>query len=301
METFLLFSHCFLLFLPGSSLASNSILYFDNFNDGSLVYGTEGLISDYMVLANDPAGDLPPAFTICSSLYAWYLTTHQTFLQMYQEDGSHWLQVQLLHRRNYETFIEKIKMYFNGELLIFLKSGLPAIPHSWYHMCLGLDTASGHLRVVINGYTIIDEVVPSFVQSQNKKPKSLKGKIGLFKTNDKGYWYLSRTIYTNLNVHKTQLDKNAMMALTTSTNCTVEGDYLSWTNMQWNTTGTVQNGNVSTEELCQRQASPYTVLMTQFFLQWKTCVQFCPKLRRGKATSLVNSGGGLCSLGNKND
>ena len=34
------------------------------------VYGDESVVTDYVVLAEDPSGDLPEEFTLCSSAYA---------------------------------------------------------------------------------------------------------------------------------------------------------------------------------------------------------------------------------------
>ena len=66
----------------------------------------------------------------------------------------------------------------------FIDIPVPMIPHSWYHVCLGLDTVSGHLRIVSNGVKIVDMEKQYFKNNTAFKPKSLigkvKGKIFLF-------------------------------------------------------------------------------------------------------------------------
>ena len=34
---------------------------------------------------------------------------------------------------------------------------IPIIPHSWYHICMGLDTVSGLLRIVVNGKEVVNK------------------------------------------------------------------------------------------------------------------------------------------------
>ena len=134
------------------------------------MYGVESLMTDYVVLANDPIAKLPTAFTVCTSLFLQYMTTNQNFVEVYQADGSHWIGIKIEQLRNFEDFTERITMNFGGKNTNFWKSGLPIKPHSWYHACIGLDTESGHLRIVVNGYTVVDEVDPYFKNSQDKRP-----------------------------------------------------------------------------------------------------------------------------------
>ena len=105
------------------------------------------------------------------------MTTNKNFVQLFQGDGSHWLHFEIELIRNFNEFTDKITMNFNGKSNNFWKSGLPIVPHSWYHACIGLDTESGHLRVVVNGFTIVDEIERYFTGSTDKQPKSLVGKI----------------------------------------------------------------------------------------------------------------------------
>ena len=74
--------------------AVTDLKYFSTFKYGSVVYGPETNIKDYITLANDPIGNLPTAFTICSSIFIKFWTTEASFVEMYKEDESHWFLLQ---------------------------------------------------------------------------------------------------------------------------------------------------------------------------------------------------------------
>ena len=50
-------------------------------------------------------------------------------------------------------------------------------PYSWYHVCLGLDTVSGLLQIIINGHIIQNEEKEFFRGTDSIRPKSLAGKL----------------------------------------------------------------------------------------------------------------------------
>ena len=51
-------------------------------------------------------------------------------------------------------------------------------PYSWYHVCLGLDTVSGLLRIIMNGHMVQNEEKEFFRGTDSIRPKSLAGKLG---------------------------------------------------------------------------------------------------------------------------
>ena len=88
---------------------------------------------------------------------------------MLKDDGSAWfsLEVSTIDRSRFESEIinnesewlliwyqdpETNENHPNG----FLDTGIPIVPHSWYHVCMGLDTESGLLRIVVNGVKVVD-------------------------------------------------------------------------------------------------------------------------------------------------
>ena len=43
------------------------------------------------------------------------------------------------------------------EMETFRDTNIPIVPDSWYHVCMGLDTVSGHVRIVVNGKVLVNE------------------------------------------------------------------------------------------------------------------------------------------------
>ena len=219
-----------------------SLQYYSNFNDGKLLFGIESTIVDYVTLANDPKENLPNDFTICTSLYIKYMTTKNNIFELYKEDGSHWFQMDIEHLRDIDSFSERISMFYESTLNKFWDKTVTIIPHSWYHVCLGLDTDSGHLRLVVNGNVLVDEVKEFFVQTSNLKPTSLAGKLlgivdnehlktfnfmfSVFKTYHNGYWYQTRNTFSNINIFGSMISVEQMVKRTSGEDCSSPGDYL---------------------------------------------------------------------------
>ena len=69
--------------------------------------------------------------------------------------------------------------------------------------------------------------------------------------------------------------------------CTREGDYLSWKETQWNTTGNInQKSMVIEEDLCHSPAS-YIVVFTDIFNDWEECMLFCEKFPHTRAPAVA--------------
>ena len=113
---------------------------------------------------------------------------------MLKDDGSAWfsLDVSTIDRSRFESEIinnesELLLIWYqdpetNENLLAdFWDTGVPIVPHSWYHVCLGLDTESGLLRIVVNGIKLVDEEKEFFRNTSAWTPQSLAGKLLVFK------------------------------------------------------------------------------------------------------------------------
>ena len=221
---FILLSALFLLTVRASG--SEDLIIFDNFDNGELLYGSEDKMVDYLLLALDKNTNLPPSFTICSSVHLNFITSPIVFYQLYQDDGKPWFNLYIQPDRDLKKFRERIIIEY---VINFLATPeiVPIEPNSWYHGCTALDTVTGHILVVINGQTIFDNVVPEFIDSADEKPRSLEGRLSLFKNYGNGYWYLSRQRLTNLNVFSSALTIAHLVNITQGEKCFEEGDYLS--------------------------------------------------------------------------
>ena len=135
----------------------------------------------------------------------------------------------------------------------FPDTGIPIVPHSWYHVCLGLDTVSGMLRIVVNGIKVVNEEKAEFRNTSDWRPGSLDGNILVFKEFFTSFWAQKRGKFSNMNVFAFMISLDDMMMRTSGeADCTGAGDYLSWEEMEWSITGDVDSGTVDTEDLCQR-------------------------------------------------
>ena len=138
-------------------------------------------------------------------------------------------------------------------MLLFEHTGIPIVPHSWYHVCLGLDTVSGFLRIVVNGIKVVNEEREEFRNTAAWRPGSLEGKILIFKQYISGFWLQYRGKFTNMNIFSSMIPLEDMISMTSGKdNCSHVGDYLSWDDMEWSMSGHVDSGTVDREEFCQR-------------------------------------------------
>ena len=285
---FVFFSTFFLFSIVRESKFEDLII-FDNFNDGIWAIGTEGKMVDHAVLALDKKMNLPSSFTICSSVHLNFMTSIIFFFQLYQDNGMPWFSLNIRSQRDLNRFEEIVQLYYykiTGNIKPSTDP-VPIMPNSWYHGCTALNTVTGYMRVVVNGHIIIDQVITEFVNT-DEKPKSLAGRLGLFKNFPTGFWYQSRQRLTNLNVYDRALTADEMTNLTDGENCAAEGNYLSWKEAEWNVTGNInRESRVKEEDLCYHPTSNI-VLFTDLFLDWEECMAFCKKFPNTRSPSVAS-------------
>ena len=155
------------------------IEYFSNFKSGNIVYGQEALMTDYVTASNNPVSNLPDQFTVCSSLFFNHLTTNKNVFEIYKEDGTHWFHLSFNPVRDLTTRTEILDLNSQTEFknVQIYHRNVPIAPHSWYYVCLGLDTVSGLLRIPVNGILIENEMMEFFKNTTSIKPKSVSGKV----------------------------------------------------------------------------------------------------------------------------
>ena len=215
------------------ALGTTAFPYFSNFKfDERLIYGGDGLDYDYVTLANDVKGNLPFSFTVCLSIYSKFRPGLNDFsiLDMYKQDGSHWFHLNPgdIKRRTSET----VEIYYENPKT--KKRGtdsfsgyFPIVPHSWYHFCMGLDTVSGLLRIVVNGVEVVNEEKDYFRNTTAWRPTSVDGKIVMFKGYISGFWCQFRVTFSNLNIFSSMMTVEDMVTRTLGgEDCDSPGDYL---------------------------------------------------------------------------
>ena len=207
--------------------------YLSNFKFEKWVVGDESLMKDYVSLANDPKANFADSFTICSSYFFKFWSSGISIVQMMKEDGSHWFHVNMrTENRKYETMTEWFSIYYEnpatGEIdWEDFTDVVPIVPHSWYHVCLGLDTVTGLLRIVVNGIQLVNEEKDYFKNTNAWKPTSLEGKIVHFKGYWGGFWYQYRHTFSNMNIFSSMMAVEDMVTRTAGgEGCSSPGDYL---------------------------------------------------------------------------
>ena len=207
--------------------------YFSNFKfDKKLIYGGDGLDYDYVTLANDVTRNLPGTFTVCLSIHSKYRPglKDMGILEMYKQDGSHWFNINVgdIKRRTSETLEILYDNPVTREHGRDIFSGyFPIVPHSWYHFCMGLDTVSGLLRIVVNGVEVVNEEKEYFRNTSSWRPKSVEGRIVMFKGYISGFWCQFRDTFSNLNIFRSMMTVEDMVTRTLGgEDCDSPGDYL---------------------------------------------------------------------------
>ena len=223
-----------LVFLSFSKITNGkSLVYYSNFKFEPLIFGPEDVIVDYIKLANDQKEYLPDSYTICSSIFVKFATSDIAILQMLTQDGTPWYRLALFSSRDLDKMSETLVLWtvnpMSGlfEVQYLSSPHIPIVPNSWYHICMGLDTVSGLLRIVVNGVVMVNEETDNFRNVGHLKPKSLDGKLLVFKGYIKGFWYQHRGITSNLNIFSSMMPVENMVTRTSgSDDCSSPGDYI---------------------------------------------------------------------------
>ena len=192
------------------------------------------MIKDFATLTTDKVGNLPDSFTICSSNFITFVSSSNSVFQLLKQDGSPWFKLSIeTGQRNRVTFTEVLKLWLppGGSYTSYhqdLFTGIiPIVPHSWYHVCMGLDTVSGLLRIVLNGRVVVNVEKEYFKHATESKPASVEGKILIFKGYHAGFWYQHWGTVSNLNIFSSMMSLDDMEKRTSGgEDCYSPGDYL---------------------------------------------------------------------------
>ena len=208
--------------------------YYSSFKFGNILYGEENMIEDYLTLANDPKEHLQEIFTICSSVFVDFPLSQSSVFQILKDDGSPWFLLELAAtNRDYKTLSEVMLIRFEDPVTgvtdyqMFVDTIIPIVPHSWYHICLGLDTGSGLLRIVVNSLLVVNEEKDYFKNTKSSVPKSLRGNLLIFKGYWGNLWYQYRSTFSNLNIFSSMMSVEDMVTRTAGgEGCDSPVDYL---------------------------------------------------------------------------
>ena len=107
--------------------------------------------------------------------------------------------------------MHKMALIVDMKMYTYDQTRIPLTPYSWYRACMAVDTIGGVITVVVNGNKEVDQVVKEFENSFQKRPKSMKDKLLLFKMWPMGFWYQSRGRVANVNIFAAKLSPEKMI------------------------------------------------------------------------------------------
>ena len=215
------------------------------------------------VLANDPRAALPSSFTICSDIMSVF-STKMNFLMFFNllgSTGNRLLPAVMFDRSFYTTRVA------GGQI--------PTVfPNQWVRSCMAIDTYSGMIQWVVDGNLVENFVIELLKDS--KTNINLKGKIilGAIETSS-GFWRVYSNKLTNLNIFSGLLPVPDMQQRTKGDDiCLKEGDYLAWSEMDWDLRGGAVIEKIRPEEL---KTKPMANLYSALYSRWD-CTHLCENL-----------------------
>jgi hypothetical protein len=208
------------------------------------------------VLAEDPVATLPEQFTLCSSTFlANKGSTLNAWADVLKEDLTHWFFIYQNiknEKKDTEEIVHSLWINVNGAYSYLSDFG-PLRYNRWFHLCIGLDLASGLVSPVVDGIVIDEKVVEGLGMG---RPASLAGRLVLGRSWYDSTWNQDTQMVSGIQVFGHKLTSEKMAAITGGAECGAEGDYLSWREMRWEVRGpgTVWR-NVTMTELCTRDTA----------------------------------------------
>ena len=155
------------------------------------------------ILSHDPVGNLPTAFTICSTVMVPFMFQDDEilFLTMLDKNGNGLFDVFMrvfMTNEGIDTMFNSAQHWKELE-----KDGkeLKAFSQRWIKWCAALNRSSGLGQHVVDGVFVWNGTVPeSFLANI---PTDLSGKIVLGGRKFRGHWVPSKNKVTNLNIFST--------------------------------------------------------------------------------------------------
>ena len=229
-------------------------------------------------LQDDPRGNLPSSITICSTVNTFDFGQSSMFFQLLGENNGSILGA-AIHRQDFDQKLTRFYVAI-GRTLHIANGSIPLVlPDQWVTSCLALSFDTGLVEWVIDGHLIEDKTYNLLRrEAAIRQPRDLTGRI-LLGVGEASYgWFTLGNYVTNLNVFSSALsiDKMKTMTVPGREECKYDGDYISWSEMQWTLRGQAATRTVSMEETCEKESR-----MTFFnagFSSLSSCSEHCQKL-----------------------
>ena len=215
------------------------------------------------VLANDPRAALPNSFTICSTVQSVLSTkpSHLMFFNLIGRDGERALPAVL----------------FGNDFWTTQKASgmIPTVfPNQWVRSCMAVNSTSGIVKWVVNGNLVDNSTNDIFKDSKISAKLSHNLILGAYQLPSKSWQVYSNKV-TNINVFTNMLSVPIMQIMTKDGDFCEEGDYLAWSDMEWDLRGGAVIDKIGAGEL---ETNPPVNLYTAGFQNRDTCKYFCENL-----------------------
>ena len=224
----------------------------------------ESSVKTFASLSTDPVAALPMAFTICSTISSPITYKYLSLFNLYGKNNEPWITVNKIPMDyGMKTPFE---ICISG-LCHAIDTNTPFIfPTQWTQSCTAIDGLTGVVTVIVNGLMIENKTIE--LDAASNHPTNLTGKLVVGK--DKfGYWYEQKGKLTNLNVFKRLLSIPSMVKMT-KYECGTSGDYLAWTDMEWDL-----HGNAIIEEVNRPCPEKELIVYTQVLEVMENCLGHC--------------------------
>ena len=244
-------------------------------------------LDTYSTLKSDPKSSLPHSFTICATTTIFKTQpkwNEQTPFLLLGEDGRVFLNTAILsvnEQKKTTTFYLGFGSPL-GKAATFYQptyNSIPIIfPNQWSHSCISMNTETGRIRFVVNGYLVEDKDFDAVRENASNRPIDLKDRLilGIYKAAvDWGEYNIK---VTSLNIFSKSLSIEEMQEISTagSDMCGKSGDYLAWEDMEWELSGPVTIESIKVSRLCEKPSiiSPYVSVEQTA----QSCMNHCKKL-----------------------
>ena len=190
----------------------------------------------YVTLEEDPIGDFPNEFTICSSTFMAKL--YGPFAQLFSDGDSEDPWFTLTHWNSFTDNYVSVMINVDGVYKLGFTELEPYFNH-WRHLCCAVDMNTGNVTMVMDGHVMTNQYMEEFTDL-TLKPKSLSGKVVLGLRHYKGENPLAfQHKVGNLNVYGSKLSIKEMVQITNGSRCGENGDYLAWSSSKYTITGNI--------------------------------------------------------------
>ena len=207
------------------------------------------------VLKRDPKASLPISFTICSTIMAPHVFPKHdlVFARVIRKDGNTLIniamQIQSTAGGGIVTKYDYRKQWKDSEKNDTKE--FHAFSQQWIKLCAAVNRTSGLYQVVANGVIVENRILPQDILTA--MPIDLSKKIVLGSSGI--YVDPCANMVTNLNIFSAAHTLDDMRQKTDGEDCTDDGDYLAWSEMEWTLYGETVIDTVDDGEACHGEPS----------------------------------------------